>query len=66
MEEVQRVRLDDLSAVEQPAQLLGRRGGRAIAGDDIHRFGCREVVTDWTDAAQPLHRAGTSVYGRPR
>ena len=25
-------------------------------GDDVHRFGRREVVADWTDAAQPLHR----------
>jgi hypothetical protein len=53
---VQRVRLHDLSVMQEPAQLLGRRRERAKAGDEIHRLGRGEKVADRADAAETLHR----------
>ena len=55
MEEMQRMRLHDLPVMEQTAQLLGRRGQGAEAGDEVHRLGRRQQVADRADAAQPLH-----------
>ena len=56
IEEMQRVRLDELPVVKQPTQLLGGRSQRAVAGDEVHRLGGGEVVADRADAAQALHR----------
>ena len=55
MEEMQRVRLQDLAVVHQAAQLLGGRRQRLVAGDDVHRLGGGEMMADRADAAQPLH-----------
>ena len=55
MEEVQRVRLDDLPVMQQAAQLLGGRGQRAVAGDNVHRLAGGDVMADRADAAQALH-----------
>ena len=55
MEEVQRVRLDDLPVVQQPAQLLRRRRQGPEARDEVHRLGRGEQMADRADAAQPLH-----------
>ena len=55
MEEVQRMRLHQLPVVQEPAELLGGRRQRAIAGDDIHRLGRREQVANRADAAEALH-----------
>ena len=43
MKEVQRMRLDDLPVMQQAAELLGGRGQRSVAGDDVHRLGRRDV-----------------------
>ena len=55
MEEVQRVRLHDLPIMQQAAQLLGGRGQRAVAGDQVHRLAGGDVMADRADAAQALH-----------
>jgi HAMP domain-containing protein len=55
VEEVQRVRLQDLPVVHQAADLLGR--GRKLRRADhlVERLAGREVVAHRADAAQPLH-----------
>ncbi len=63
MEEVQRVRLNHLPVVEQPAQFFCGRGERAIAGDQVHRLGRGEMVADRADAAQALHDDGHFPIG---
>ena len=56
VEEVQRVRLEHLSVMHQPAHLFGRRSQRLGADDPVHRLGGTEMVTYRTDAAEPLHQ----------
>ena len=55
VEEVQRVRLQDLPVVHQPAHLLGRRRELRRADDEVERLGGGEVVAHRADAAQALH-----------
>ena len=54
MEEMQRVRLQDLSVVHQAPHFLGSRRERG-AHDHVHRFGCGQMMAYRADAAQPLH-----------
>ena len=54
VEEVQRVRLEDLPVVHQPAHLLGRRRELLAADDAVHGLGGGQVVADRADAAQAL------------
>ena len=55
MEEVQRVRLQDLPVVDQAAHPVGGRGQLGRADDHVHRLGRREMMRDRADAAQALH-----------
>ena len=55
VEEVQRVRLQDLAVVHQAAHLVGGRGDLGGADDEVERLARREVVRDRADAAQALH-----------
>jgi hypothetical protein len=55
VEEVQRVRLQDLPVVHQAADLLGRGRELRRAHHLVERLAGREVVADRADAAQPLH-----------
>ena len=55
VEEMQRMRLQDLPVMHQPPQLFRRRRQRPETGDQVHRLGGREMMADRTDAAQPLH-----------
>ena len=55
VEEMQRVRLNDLAVVQQATQLLGGRRERPVAGDQVHRLGRRKQVAHRADAAEPLH-----------
>ena len=52
-EEMQRVRLQYLAVMHQPAHLLGAR--RRRADDMIERLGGGDLVRHRADAAQPLH-----------
>ena len=55
MEKMQRVRLQYLAVVHQPAQFL-RGGGELVRADDlIERLGRGKMVRYRADAAQPLH-----------
>ena len=54
VEEVQRVRLEHLAVVHQPAHLLGRRRQLLGADDDVERLGRRQMVRHRADAAQAL------------
>ena len=55
MEEMQRMRLQDLAEMQQPAHFFG--GGRELLHADqlVHRLCRRELMADRADAAQPLH-----------
>ena len=57
VEEMQRVRLQDLAVVHQPAQFLGgRRQPRCHRADDlVQRLGRGQVMRHRADAAQALH-----------
>ena len=62
MEEAQRVALDDLAEVHQPAQLVG--GGRDVDGHDgVAGLGGGEQVADRADAADALGDAGHFAVG---
>jgi hypothetical protein len=65
VEEMQRVRLDNLPIVEEAAQLLGGRCQGPEAGDDVHRLGRRQEVAHRADAAQALHRDRNFPVGPP-
>ena len=55
VKEMQDMALHHLPVMHQAAHLLGG-GGQGIDADDlIHRLGGRQMVTDRTNAAQPLH-----------
>ena len=56
VKEVQRVRLHDLTIMQEAAELLRRRRERPVAGDEVHRLGRGDQVADRADAAQTLHR----------
>ena len=58
VEEVQRVRLEHLAVVHEPAHLLGRGRELLAADDPVHRLGGGEVVADRADAAEPLDEHG--------
>jgi len=55
VEEVQRVRLQDLAVVHQAAHLVRGRGHLGSADDEVERLARGEVVRDRADAAQTLH-----------
>ena len=56
VEEVQGVRLEDLTVVHQPAHLLAGRRQPVDAEDAVDRLGGAQVVADRADAAQTLHQ----------
>ena len=62
MEEAQRVALDDLAEVHQPAQLVG--GGRDVDGHDgVAGLGRGEQMADRADAADARGDAGHFAVG---
>ena len=62
MEEAQRVALDDLAEVHQPAQLVG--GGRDVDGHDgVARLGRGQQMADRADAADARGDAGHLAVG---
>jgi hypothetical protein len=65
VEEVQRVRLQDLAVVHQPADLLGGRRQRGRADHRVHRLGGGEVVETGQMPHSRCTITGTSQYGRP-
>ena len=62
--EMQRMRLQHLSVVHQPAHLLGS-GRQRGTYDHVHCFGCREVVAYRAYPAQPLHHYRRFPIGPP-
>ena len=56
IEEVQGVRLEDLSVVHQAAHLLAGRRQPVDAQNSVHRLGGAEVMAHRADAAQALHQ----------
>ena len=55
VEEVQRVALNDLAVMHQPADAVGSLGHRPAADHAVQRLGRGQVVRDRADAAQALH-----------
>jgi hypothetical protein len=56
MEEMQRVRLEHLPQMHQPADLLGRRREPIDTDEPIARLGRGQVMTDRTDPAEALNQ----------
>ena len=54
-EEVQRMRLHDLTVMHEPAHLLGAQGRRRGAHYMVHRLGGGDLVRHRADAAEALH-----------
>ena len=58
MEKMQGVRLDELSIVHQPAQLLRRGRQGSVTGDNIHRLRRGQMMAHRTNTAKALDDNG--------
>ena len=58
MEDMERIRLQKLAEIHQPATLVGSRSEFVRTHDHVHRLRGGEVMAHWTDTAQALNDDG--------